>query len=811
MLTQLLQDIRYGTRALLRNRSFAVIALLTLTLGIGAMTAIFSVVDAVLLRPLPYRDPQRLVSIFEDFSKVGVPHNAVTPGTYADMKTHKQIFEDVAAIDTHADNLVTGNGSPEGMIAGEVTHNLFSMLGIKPLFGRVFLPEEEIPGNDHVALLGYPLWQRRFASDPRIVGQSVRINDQAYTVIGVMPRGFSFPSNEVELWTPRFYTAQDLVRHWEHYLTVLARLQAGVSLQKANADLQILADQTVQRYPNEEAPGLSRFFAEPLRDSYTHDVQRGLTMLMAAVGFILLIACANMANLLLARAAGRQREIAMRAALGANRARILRQLLTESTLLAIGGGLLGILFALGSFAFLKHLVPEDLSRTVSLSLNLPVLAFTVVISFGSSFLFGLVPALQNSKLDLNDVLKEGGRGSAGSRHKRLGDLFIIGEVALSLMLLAGASFLVKSLWNLQHVDPGFRSSYLLTGSFHMSEPKYKEFAQRTQFFEQTLARIRTLPGVQSAGLTSVVPLVEKSGRAILTTEEAGTWSEVPYTTNQRVITPGYFETMEIPLIRGRLFDDRDKQDAPLTAIVNQTFAQELWPHQDAIGKRFRMGRPSDGLPWIQVVGVIGDVKQMGLNEPPRQEVYFPYLQSSGNWMQPNSIVVRTNAEPMSMLHEIQHAVAEIYPNQPLSHVMTMDDILDHETLQSQIQTILLSSLAALALIMACVGIYGVMAYMVAQRTNEMGVRMALGAQRGHVLGLVLGRGMTLTLIGMTVGVSAALALTRLMRSLLFDVSPTDPVILTGVSVLLIVVALMACLIPARRAASVDPVQALRAE
>lgn len=804
------QDLRYGVRTLLRSRGFAVIALLTLTLGIGATSAIFSVVDAVLLRSLPYREPGGLVSIYEDLSKVGFPFKPASPGTYADLEKQKQVFEGVAGIDEHADNLIGSDGQSEGVIAAEVTHNLFSLLGVKPLLGRVFRADEDIPGNKHFVLLSYGLWQTRFGADPTLIGKGIRLDGETYTVVGVMPPEFSFPRKEIAVWRPRAFSSQDLTSRGEHYLLLIGRLQPGVTVQQANAELLVSARQAVRQYPTVMA-GVSRFFAEPLQESYTRDVRRGLMMLMSAVGLILLIACANVANLLLSRAAGRQREIGLRIALGANRNRIIWQLLTESALLAIAGGVLGILLAEGTFAFLKNLIPEDLSQTVSLSLNLPVLGFAILVSLGSSFLFGLVPALQTSRVDLNDALKEGGRGSTGSKHKRLGNVFVVVEVALSLMLLIGASLLLTSFSNLRKVNPGFRPDHVLTAEFYMSEPRYQDFVRRTEFFERLLERVKAMPGVESAGFTSVLPTTWKGGTVVFTPEGVSVRPDVPYNANDRVVTPGYFETMKIPLLRGRLFDRRDGQNAPLAGIVNETMARKFWPNQNVIGKRLKLGTESSDAPWIQIVGVIGDVKQMGLSEPSRQEIYIPYWQGRDNYMVPRALAIRAAGDPQKLVGELRQTVGEVDREQALSHIMTMDDILDKDITRTKIQTVLLSGLAGLALIMACVGIYGLMAYLVAQRKQEMGIRMAVGAQRKDVLELILGRGMMLTCVGVVIGVGLAMALTRLMSSLLFGVSATNPAIMAGASVLLLMIGLIACLIPAIRAASIDPLQALRVD
>lgn len=806
------KDIRYGIRTLLRNRGFTAIALITLALGIGATTAMFSVVAAVLLRPLPYRDPQRLVRFFEDLGQTGYPRAYVSPPTYMDLKAQESIFEDVAAVNETSFNLGGNDGGATQLNGVLATYNLFSVLGVKPLLGRTFLPQEDRPGANHVALLSYAMWRNRFAGDPGIIGRSLRLSGETYTVVGVMPAAFSFPDKEVnpiDVWTPRAFTAQELIARRARYLTVVGRLRPNVSLDEANTALRILADRTLREYPN-EMRGVSRFFAELLQDSNTHDVKRGLLMLFFAVGFILLIACANVANLLLSRAAFRRREIALRTALGAGRSRILQQLLTESALLSVAGGILGICLALTTFGFLKGLIPADLSNAASLHFNLPVLTFTALSSLISSFLFGLAPALQISKANLNEALREGGRGSAGSR-QWLGSTFVTGEIALSLMLLVGAGLLLKSLFKLQHVDPGFQSAHVLTLDFDMAEPRYRDSDVRARFIEEVLERARALPEVQSAGFAGGLPLASRGWTEEIAPEGATAWRATPANMIYRVITPGYLETLRIPLIRGRFFDKRDRQDSSPVAIINRKAAQEFWPHQDPLGKRLKLGRPGSGNPWMQVVGVTGDVKHTGLADDSRQEIYCSYLQARASLQWQRFLVVRTSGDPMGILGELRRIASGIDRDEPLNHVMLLSDIVEHETSQTQVQTMLLGGLAALALIMASVGIYGVMAYMVTQRVQELGVRMALGAQRSEVLALVLRKGLRLAFIGIATGVMAALGIARLLRGLLFEVSPSDPLIIAGVSVLLLCGTLLACIIPARRAALIDPMEALRAE
>ena len=807
----LIQDLRYGLRLLARSPGFTAIALLTLTLGIGATAAIFSVVDAVLLRSLPYREPQRLVSVFEDVSGAGFPRNTPAPGNYADCKAQTLIFEDAAAITSKVYNLTGGAGAhpgePEELQGAAVTQNLFFILGTKPALGRVFLPEEDRPGAAHVALIGHGLWKRRFGGDRSLIGRDIPLNGEKYTVVGVMPPGFSYPSKDTEIWSPRGFTPEQLTNREMHYLQVVARLRPGVTLAKANAELEVLCKRLARAYP-ETNREIRRFFAEPLHETYTREARSGLVVLMAAVAFILLIACANIANLLLSRATGRQREIAVRTALGAGRIRIVRQMLTESALLAAGGGLLGILLADWCFNFLKNLIPEDLSRTVSLTLDLRVLGFAVVISLVSSFLFGMAPALQVSKLDLNDVLKEGGRGSAGPRRRIFRNLLVIGEVALSLMLLVGSGLLLESFSRLRGLDPGFRSDHVLTVRLEVPRTRYGEFAKRSEFFAQVLERVRALPGVKVAGFTSALPLTWEGGTSGFTPEGMALDPNISYDANNRVVTPGYFEAMRIPLRRGRLFDKSDGQDAPPVAIINETMARKFWPNQDAVGKRLKF---EDKTPWRRVVGVVADVRQMRLSEPARQEMYFPCWQAKENWMVPRDMTVRSSADPLSLAAAVRQAVWSIDRDQPVSNIMTLDDLLDQEVAERRVQAALLGGLAALALMLACVGIYGVLSYLVTQRTQEIGIRVALGANAADVFRTVAGQGMALAAIGIASGAGAALALSRLLSSQLFGVQATDPFTYADAMAVFAMVALLACYFPARRAARVDPTVALRCE
>ena len=816
-LDTLIQDIGYGARLLVRNLGFSTTALLTLTLGIGATTAIFSLVDAVLLRPLPYRDLQRLVEIYEDHggSGVGLAYDFNTPGGYADFKRQTQIFEDVAAVDGgNVFSLLADGGEPRTLVEESVTWNLFPMLGVNPLYGRLFTEDEDRPGGEHVVLLSYRLWRERFGGDRQILGQDIRLDNriaiEKYTVIGIMPPHFSFPEKNADLWIPRAFTERQLSSHGEHYLMVLARLKNGITLARTNSDLQSLAYQTRQFYPYERS--LRRFFGERLQETYTRDSRRGLLLLMTVVAFILLIACANLANLLLARSIARQREIGLRAALGASSSRLIRQLLTESALLGICGGVLGIGLAWTSFDFLKHLIPPDLSPAISLSMNLEVLGFVLFVSLFSSVLFGLAPVLRLSNNDLNTVLREGARGRVGPQDNKLGSALVAGEIALSVLLLVGGGLLLKSFLRLRSVDPGFRSDHvLIMGHFVKSPPANpREFRERMQMFDRMLSNVRALPGVKHAAFTSQLPLGWAGGRAGFYPEGA-TPDPTLYGANDRVITPGYFEAMRVPLVRGRFFDQGDGPDAPPVVIINQTMARTFWPNQDALGRRLKFGGAGSPGPWSQIVGIVGDVRQVDLSLPPGPEMYFPHWQALGNYMTPHQLVVESEGNPIGLADALRHAIQSVDADQPTDDIFPLDDLIDADVAPHRVQATLVGSLALLALVIASVGIYGVMAYMVSQRTQEMGVRIALGAQRRDVLLLILSRGAKIVLLGVVVGISAAAGLTRLMRSLLFEVRPADPSILVGVSVLLIIVALHACIIPARRAAWVDPVLALRAE
>ena len=808
----LIQDVRYGARVLLKTPGFALVAVLTLALGIGANTAIFSVVNAVLVRPLGYPDAERLVKVWEDESARGLSSQAtVAPGNYFDWKSQNQTLERMAASEFRAFNL-TGDGEPERVIANGVEANYFSLIGVRPAIGRDFLPEEDAPGGAKSAVLGHGLWQSRYGGDPAVLGRNILLNGEAYQIVGVMPAGFEFGG--ARLWVPLALATEQVTNRSWHNLEVVARLKPSVTVEQANADLRAITARIAAAYPD-NAQGLSAV-AVPLRDELVGDARRPLALLLAAVGLVLLIACANTAGMLLARAAARRREIAVRCALGAGRLRIVRQLLTESLLLGAAGGLLGLLFAVWSFAFLRQLVPAGMREATELHLDAPVLLFTLSVSLLAGLGFGLVPALQASRADLNDALKSGSaRTGIGGRSRRVRDAFVVSQVALSLVLLVGAGLLVKTLAKLRGQYDGLRPERVLTVRTQLSDEKYKEHARRTDFYERVLARVRALPGVEAAGYTTAVPLGWKGGMNGLLLEGKQPTPSLAWNAMHRQATPDYFRAIGMTIREGRALADGDNETGLPVAVVNETMARLYWPGESVVGKRFKVappgGRDDGSRPWITIVGVVADVRQMGADAPVKSETYIPQRQAAlYPFHAPRDLVVRASVEPLGLVSAVRDAVREADAAQPMT-VRTMDEVLGRETAQRRLGATLVLSFAALALLLAALGIYGVLAYFVTQHVPEIGVRLALGARPADILGLILRRGMTLALAGVAAGLLAAYALTRLMTGLLFGVSATDPLTYAAVAAVIAAVALAACLVPARRAMRVDPMDALRYE
>jgi putative ABC transport system permease protein len=803
-LDQLIHDLRYAGRMLGKNPGFAALTVLILALGIGANTAVFSVVHAVLLKPLPFFDPDRLVLLWEDKSQIGFPRGTPAPANYADWKTQSKAFEQIEAVSGRTMNL-TGAGEPERLNVDAVTSGLFPMLGVRPSSGRLFLPEEDAPGALKVALVSHALWMRRFGGDPGLVGESIRLNDEKYVVIGILPPDFQFLRKSTELWIPVAFSKQELANRDAHYLTVAGRLKPGVTLQQAQADMESVARRI------EEANPISarklRVVLVPLREQLAGDVRPTLIVLLVAVACILLIACANVANLLLSRAIGRNKEMSLRAALGASRPRLLRQLLTESLLLSASGGAAGLLLAKLSLGILTRLVPASMAALARLELSAPVLLFSMLLSLATAVVFGLMPALRASKLDLNRGLKQsGGRSGAGRSDSRLRSVLVIAETALALALLVCAQLMIQTFLRLKAVDPGFRVENVVTAGTPLPPRRYADASKRTAFYHQVLERIAKLPGVVSAGYVTALPLTMKGGTRSFQIEGVPPAPGRDALTRQ--ISPGYLRTMGIRILQGRGIEERDGPQAPGAAVISETMAQKFWPNESALGKRIKLGSPTN--PFIMIVGISGDVKQMGLEAPTKAEIYLSYQQENNLFPPGGDLAIRVAGSSLS-LAALQKEIWAVDRELPVSGFQTMEQILDTETLQRRMQMSLLGTFAGLALLLAGLGIYGVMSYAVTQRTQEIGIRMALGADRREVLRMVVGQGMVLALIGVGFGLAGAFGATRLLASLLFGTAANNLFAYFSVSALLIVVALAACFVPARRASRVDPLVALRYE
>jgi putative ABC transport system permease protein len=806
----LVKDIRYGLRMLRKSPGFTFFAVTVLALGIAANSAIFSIADNVLVRPLPYRDASRIVTVWEDASAYGFPKDTPAPGNFSDWKSRNRVFEDVAALPYGGYFNLTGNGTPEQLAGKKVTANLFSLLGVSPALGRDFRPEDDVPGASPVAILSYGLWLRRFGADPQIVGREISLNYQKCSVIGVMKPGVQFPDRETEIWIPAQLTKELLANHGSHYLSVFARLKPGVSLKTANANLATIASELEKEHPDSNAKVGA--FAVPLREEIAGDVRPAILMLVGAVCFVLLIACANVANLLLSRAAGRRRELAMRLALGATRGRVIQQMLTESILLALFAGAVGLLLAVWGTKFLAALVPVGIAPTTSTGVDGRVLLFTLFVSLSTGILFGIIPASRVSQFQLTYSLKQGGGQSgvgAGGRHLR--DALVICEVALAIVLLAGAALLIRSLRNLYHLDPGFRADHVLVMRTPLPRPKYEAVERRRAFFDQVLAQVESLPGVVSAGYTTWVPLTNDGGATGITIkgkpEPAPGNVLIP---NTRIVSLDYMKTLRMKLVEGRAIETGDSTRKRPVALVNQTMAKNYWPGENPIGKEFKVGGYSEKSPWITVIGIVGDVHQAGLDVPARAEMYLPYQQQDFGY-EPEYLAVRTSGNPMALAEIVRQQIWSVDKEQPVAGAMPLEDLVDENLAARRMQASLLGGFAGLALLLVTLGIYAVLSFAVTQRTQEIGVRVALGAQPRDILRMIFSQGFRLFLIGAAIGLAAAFALSRALVHLLFGVSAYDPASFAVVTMLLAAVALLACYVPARRATRVDPLIALRYE
>ena len=817
----IVQDVRYAVRMLMKSPGFTAVALLTLALGIGANAAIFTIVDAVLLRPLPFKDPSRLVILSESFKSLGFPEVPGSPPDIAVIERTQKAFTSLGAFRNKGFNL-SGGGEPEHITAARVSASVFPMLGIQPLLGRTYSEQEDKPGTN-VAVLGYGLWQRRYAGRPDIIGQVVGLDRIPYTVIGVMPKNFQFPlpgpkhnDEPAELWIPMAFTPDELQGWGDEYNdSVLARLKPGVTFKEAQADAALVTAEIKRVYP----PAMVKIFngvtpaigLTPLHEAVTGSVETLLLVLMGAVGLVLLIACANVATLLLSRAASRFKEIAIRTALGASRMRLIRQMLTEGLVLALAGGVLGILIAFWGTSGLLSLVPSSLALPHSASLGGWVLAFVVTVSCLTAVVFGIVPALQVSSVHMQGSLREsGGSGTPTRARHRVQGFFVTAEFALAMILLIGAGLLLRSFSKLLETSPGFRPDHLLTLSVPLSFEGYSKAAQVRQFYQQAVERIATLPGVKSVAASNDLPL-------------AGTDSEILQVEGRQGSTPlvsvtwtlgDYFSTMGIPLLEGRIFTPEDRIGSQPVALINQETAKLVWPGEDVLGKR--LGHPFPHM-MRTVVGMVGDVNDGPLGSKPAPHFYLAYLQLPDDYVMynnvivPLNIVVRTSTDPASLTSAVVAQIHSLDPQLAVANIRTMAQEMASSVAAPKFNTFVLGLFAFLALFLAAIGIYGVLAYSVAQQLHEIGIRMALGAQRRDVMRLILIRGARLALGGLAVGSLAALGLTRMMSSLLYSISASDPLTFAGVATVLLAVALLACYIPARRAMRVDPMLALRYE
>ena len=799
--------MRFAIRVLWRSPSFSGIALLALVLGIGANTAIFSVVNAVLLRPMPFRDPSRLVLVWEASPRTS-KKNVANPQNLADWQKRNRSFEKMAAYVPFQQTMsLTGDGTPEEVPGNYATRDFFSILGVQPILGRDFLPEEDVSGDkNNVALISEGLWRRRYGADQGILGKKLIVRGTPIMVVGVLPASFRFPDVKADIWELIHLDPQ--AKRGGRFLAPIARLKAGVSIEQAQAEMNIITAELARENPAFDTKWGASVI--PLRENFTGELRTPLLVLLGAVGLVLLIACANVANLMLMRSSARQREMAIRTSLGAGRARIIRQLLVESTILGSMGGLLGLLFAVWAKDGLLAMLPDDMSvaKVNSVTIDHNVLAFTAIASLGTGLLFGLLPALRASRPDLSDTLKEGGRAvSASLSRNRMRAALVAGEMALALMLLIGAGLLIKSFIRLENVAPGFQPDRILSLRIGLTSARYGNLQKTSDGLRDILHRIEQVPGVSSVGSIQWPPL---SGLGSATGfSVAGRPTPKPGdepVTGVSIVTTGYFATMSIPLIKGRLFSDRDRAGAPQVTIVSQSLARQQLPGVDPIGQRLfvQWGRQTP----YEIVGVVGDIKHDGLDKESAPNVYFPDAQEPNGG---GTLVIRTGADPMKLAPVIEQVIHGYDKDQAIADIQPLDVFLSKSVARPRFQSVLLASFAALALLLAAIGTFGVMSYSVAQRAHEIGIRVALGAQRDQVLRLVVGQGLVLALIGTAAGMAGAFVLTRYLRALLFNVSPTDASIFIAVPLVLCAVALGASYFPARKAAGVDPIAALRYE
>jgi putative ABC transport system permease protein len=795
------QDLRYAARILIKQPGFTAVAVLTIALGIGANSAIFSVVNSVLLRPLSFREPERLIKIWETFLPGG--QGSVSVPNLKDWREQNDVFTQIAAYQTAGFNL-KGEESPERVVGATVSANFFEVLGVPPQFGRTFQSGEDEPGKNRIVVLSHLLWQRNFGGEPGIIGEDILLGGENYQVVGVMPQFFRFPSRLTELWVP-LDIPPDYASRGNHFLLTFGRLKPHVSLEQAREQMVTIARRLEQQYPDNQAGRSVKLI--PLQEELVQNVRLALLVLLGAVGFVLLIACVNVANLLLARGAARRREVAIRTALGAGRGRLIRQFLTESVLLAVIGGVLGLGLGKLGVNLLVSLAISYLPRASEVSLDSRVVGFTLLLSVLTGIIFGLVPAVQSARADVQSALKDGGNAGASSQQNLLRSALVVAEVSAAMVLLVGAGLLIKSFLRLQQMDAGLRPENIITLGINLPQAKYSTSQAMDNFYQQLIDRVSSLPGVQAAGIINLLPLQQWGTNGDIHIE-----GDPPYPPGQaplaelRVVSPDYFRALGIPLIAGRFLNARDQENSERVVLINQALARRYIPNKDPIGKRLGRGDNT----WMKIVGVVGDVRQSGLTQDARPEIYTPYAQTT-DFKRNVSVVVRASSEPTSLISSIRREVRNVDPNQPIYNIKSMETVISESISDRRLNMLLLGIFAAVALILAVIGIYSVMSYVVTQSTREIGIRMALGAQAADVLKLVIGNGIVLALVGVGIGLGGAFALTRLMASMLYGVTTTDPLTFLGVAVLLMVIAALACYLPARRATKVHPMVALRCE
>ena len=809
------QELRYAARMLLKKPGFTIAAVLTLALGIGGNTAIFSLVNSILLRPLPYREPERLYTIWEFIPKVRdrFPSLPVSARHFLEWREQSTFFEQIAIVSPSSMNLADA-GEPERLGAARVSANFFSLVGVDPQLGRAFVEGEDKPEAQPVAVISDSLWRRRFDNDLSVIGRTITIDGKGFTVVGVMPRNFPFPrgrelhqfvnfEQRTDVFLPLVFKPEDLIKLGSFNYAVIGRLKVGSTPNQAQAEISAIQSRIAQRTP--ELEDLSAFLL-PLQETLVGNVRQGLTLMLAAVGFVLLIVCVNLANLMLSRAPLRRREFAIRMALGATRARLIAQLLTESLLLSLIGGALGVLLAFWGIGALATNIPVDLPRLEEVRVDGQAVLYAFLVSVVTAALFGLWPAIRATKVELNETLKLGGRAlTKGTGSGRLSGALIVVEVSLSVLLLVGAGLLLRSFVSVMNVDRGFKAENVLIADLSLSPTRYTEVIHRREFYRRLLEQVDSLPGVRAFGIASAAPLSKEGSVTVIIAEGS---PQVPVVerplVDRRYVSPGYFRTMDIPLRQGTLFDESDRKQA--VAILSEKIARRLWPGEDPIGKRIS---EEDSTPTTQIIGVVGDIRSSALEKEPSSAMYLPYWQGDLLDLSGMALMVRTDVDSQSIAGVLRDEVRKLDAETPIAEMKTMERVVSESVSRRRFQMFIISVFAGVALLLAAIGIYGVVSYSVTERTNEIGIRLALGAERRDVFRLVLKQGMIPAVTGVSIGLVAAFALARLIRSLLFEVSATDPATLAVIPVVLTIVALLACWIPARRATKVDPMIALR--